>query len=92
MYPGKVRMCDIFEPHDVLVPRNFYSKKKSERDNELQQSTGPTALVHSRNIITWIGNEIPYHSKTRFFKKFIIKAVKQAAKRFFRKDFYGTNR
>ena len=52
MYPGKVRMCNIFEPYDVLVPKNFYSKKNPERGlttiapgeargNELQQSTGP---------------------------------------------------
>lgn len=24
MYPGKVRMCNIFEPYDVLVPKDFY--------------------------------------------------------------------
>lgn len=24
LYPGKVRMCNLFEPYDVYVPENFY--------------------------------------------------------------------
>lgn len=24
LYPGKVRMCNLFEPYDVTVPENFY--------------------------------------------------------------------
>ncbi len=67
-YPGKVRMCNLFEPYDIMLPDTFYRLNDNQSLFVNGKATGEIARIKLATVADYLWNTPAYDPDFSFWK------------------------
>jgi len=79
LYPGKVRMCNIFEPYDVALPENFYQYIDGPHMYVNGSSSSEIYKIKYSTVADFEWNNSKYHPDLSLWKTLLSSFGKEQA-------------